>query len=706
VSLGRTTAVQKSLALARAVVDFVERFGHMRLMDMFKQVTTAIFGEGDEALKNRRNRPRIVCDIVVSCLDESGNWQAKVADIGIQGLRLTVGKPMKPGSSLLVSALPGTADEGRPDLRCVVAWCRRIGAGEMAAGLRYDDKPENIASSWVQYLLVKRHYPSFERQDRRVEAGLPVEIRQKGKEGTIPGILLDLSLGGAKIRVERDLTQDAPLLIRFGGGASKLNPVKLQAQVVARSQTHGREGEIYSIKFFPADGSEKRRLRRVLMTLLSGLRTDHRPKAASVRSDPRPAAPDPSSRDLSRVGQTGGLVARKKKAEKRRDTGVSKFLQTPVTAGMPSVPEEQLSAPLSPRVRELLSEPEPRAIFTGEIAVPGRSFLMGCPGNDLPEVELIRGWAAMTFDPPPVSSLLPDMALRPTEDFFHAVHPAMPGCTALCPLLAEAIPAARAGGLLWTSRYGLSRWVQNRRRPIQWLASTVKTRERLERRALTLEEKTFHYLGLIGLGGVGAVKSALMCSQIATTLARELGLDDPDHLDQMRMAALLKDVGEALLFVGLENKHYRDRVSLFLHGMDASICPLESLTPEWPTFRCPGEILAARNPPRRISEELRLMHPIWSEQILSGQGYPEWLLGLVRWHHEAMNGSGYPDGLQGEDIPWVARCVAVADAFSSLLGQGASVPEAMKSINKGAGMVFDPVFVETLQDYLGKMQLL
>ena len=678
----------------------------MSLMDMFKQVTTAIFGEGDEALKNRRSRPRIACDVVVSCLDESGNWQARVTDIGIQGLRLLVARQMKTGSSLLVSALPGTADEGRPDLRCVVSWCRRIGGGEMAAGLRYDDKPENIAQSWVHYMLVKRHYPSFERQDRRVEAGLPVEIRQKGQEGTIPGILLDLSLGGAKVRVERDLAQDAPLLLRFGGGTSKLNPVKLQAQVVARSQTHGREGEIYSLKFFPADGSEKRRLKRVLMTLLSGLRTDQRPKAASVRSDPRPAPPDPASRDLSRIGQSGGLVARKKKAEKRREGGVSKFLQTPSSGGLPAVPEETFQGPLSPRVRELLSEPEPVLGAKTEIATPARSFLMGCPGSDLPEVELVRGWAAMTYEELPGGSVLPDMAMRPTEEFFQMVHPAMPGCAPICGLLSDALPYSASGGLPWGSRYGLSRWVQARRRPLQWIASTVRTRERLERRALTLEEKTFHYLGLLGLGGGGAVKSALMCSQIATTLARELGLDDPAHLEQMRMAALLKDVGETLIFVCLENKQYRDRVSLFLHGLDTSITPLESLSAEARVFRCPSEVLAARNAPRRLSVELRFMHPIWSEQLLSGQGYPDWLLGLVRWHHEAMNGSGYPDGLQGEDIPWVARCVAVADAFASLLGQGASVPQAMKSIQKGAGMVFDPVFVETLQEYLGKMQWL
>jgi hypothetical protein len=665
----------------------------MRLMDMFKQVSSAIFGD-EEALKNRRRVPRIVCDLEVSCLDETGNWQARVTDMGIQGIRVAVPKAMKKGHSLLLSALPGTTAEGRPDLRCLVSWCRRDGAGLIHTGLHYDDSPENIARSWVHYYLLARHYPTSERHDRRVEAGLPIEVRQKGVEGTFPGLLLDLSLGGAKIRVEHNLAAESPLLMRFGGGKSKFNPVKLQAQIVGTPQ----EGQIYSLKFFPSDRSEKRRLRRVLLTLLSGLRTDTRPKAASVRSDPRPTASDTPR---ERPGRSGGL-GKRKRVEPRPEGSVSRFLQTPVSGGLEAAVEPELS----PRVRELLAEPESGKPLVRGLAVPARSFMQGWTGVDLPEVELARGWAPIAFGESLKGSVLPDLALRPTEEFFAYVHPAMPGCSVLCALLLDALPCSQCGALGVATRYGLSRLVQNHRRPLPWLASTIKTRERLERRALTLDQRTFHYLALLGLGGVASIKSALVCAQISTILARELGLDDPVHLEQLRMAAMLKDVGEILIYVGLEGKSFRDRVSLFLHGLDSTTCPLEFLSLDWPIFRCPNEIQINRQGPGRLSNELRMVHPLWSEQILSDQGYPEWLLGLVRWHHEAMNGSGYPDGLQGEEIPWVARCVAVADAFSSLLGEGHPVPQAMGLIERGSGQLFDPVFVESLHEYLGKMQLL
>ncbi len=39
---------------------------------------------------------------------------------------------------------------------------------------------------------------------------------------------------------------------------------------------------------------------------------------------------------------------------------------------------------------------------------------------------------------------------------------------------------------------------------------------------------------------------------------------------------------------------------------------------------------------------------------------------IVRHHHERMDGQGYPDGLAGEDIPLLARIIAVADAYNAM----------------------------------------
>jgi HD-GYP domain-containing protein (c-di-GMP phosphodiesterase class II) len=68
---------------------------------------------------------------------------------------------------------------------------------------------------------------------------------------------------------------------------------------------------------------------------------------------------------------------------------------------------------------------------------------------------------------------------------------------------------------------------------------------------------------------------------------------------------------------------------------------------------------------------------------------------IVRSHHEQWNGAGYPDGLAGEQIPLMARIVAVADAFDAMTTDrpyrsGVSLQSAFEEINDKAGKQFDP----------------
>ena len=41
-------------------------------------------------------------------------------------------------------------------------------------------------------------------------------------------------------------------------------------------------------------------------------------------------------------------------------------------------------------------------------------------------------------------------------------------------------------------------------------------------------------------------------------------------------------------------------------------------------------------------------------------------LDAIRHHHERWDGKGYPFGLAGEAIPFLARLMAVADAYSAM----------------------------------------
>jgi putative nucleotidyltransferase with HDIG domain len=70
----------------------------------------------------------------------------------------------------------------------------------------------------------------------------------------------------------------------------------------------------------------------------------------------------------------------------------------------------------------------------------------------------------------------------------------------------------------------------------------------------------------------------------------------------------------------------------------------------------------------------------------------------VRHHQECFDGSGYPDGLAGNDIPLVARIIAVADAFDAMTTnrpyrRRKAVEEAVQELKAKSGTQFDSVIV-------------
>jgi len=71
----------------------------------------------------------------------------------------------------------------------------------------------------------------------------------------------------------------------------------------------------------------------------------------------------------------------------------------------------------------------------------------------------------------------------------------------------------------------------------------------------------------------------------------------------------------------------------------------------------------------------------------------------LRWHHERWKGGGYPDGLAGEQIPLMARIIAVADTFDAVTTHrpyqtAMTFPEALEVLNKLKGVGFEERIVE------------
>jgi putative nucleotidyltransferase with HDIG domain len=130
----------------------------------------------------------------------------------------------------------------------------------------------------------------------------------------------------------------------------------------------------------------------------------------------------------------------------------------------------------------------------------------------------------------------------------------------------------------------------------------------------------------------------------------------PDQMMWFRMGALLHDVGKVAV-------------------------PLEILT----------------KPGRLDESEWSVMarHPVFGVELIEGVEFPWDLRPMVRHHHERWDGSGYPDQLAGEDIPFEARLLTIADVYDALTTTRSyraafSHREAIDIMSAEAGRTVDP----------------
>jgi putative nucleotidyltransferase with HDIG domain len=161
-------------------------------------------------------------------------------------------------------------------------------------------------------------------------------------------------------------------------------------------------------------------------------------------------------------------------------------------------------------------------------------------------------------------------------------------------------------------------------------------------------------------------------AKYSTLIGQELGLSTED-LDKLRIAALLHDVGK----IGVE-----DRV-----------------------LKKPGSL---------TPEEFGLMkqHTVKGANIMRPVSQLKEMLPGIELHHEHMDGRGYPYGLQGQQIPLMARIIGVADTLDAMTTNrpyqtAMELDYAMNRIRALTGSKFDAVVVTALESAVnaGKLRL-
>ena len=95
-------------------------------------------------------------------------------------------------------------------------------------------------------------------------------------------------------------------------------------------------------------------------------------------------------------------------------------------------------------------------------------------------------------------------------------------------------------------------------------------------------------------------------------------------------------------------------------------------------------------------------HPAAGAEMLKDIPYLAAAIPAIRHHHERWDGHGYPDNLAAEDIPIMARIVAVADSFDAMTSTRTyqnkhSLEQAANDILHKAGTNYDPVVVEAFR---------
>lgn len=113
---------------------------------------------------------------------------------------------------------------------------------------------------------------------------------------------------------------------------------------------------------------------------------------------------------------------------------------------------------------------------------------------------------------------------------------------------------------------------------------------------------------------------------------------------------------------------------------------------------------AVLNKPAALDDkeyELIQRHPIMTASIMRPLSRFRAFADIAAWHHERWDGNGYPDGLQGDEIPLLARIVGIADTWDAMTGdrvyrKGMSHEKAINILESEQDQgQFDPALIRT-----------
>jgi len=139
--------------------------------------------------------------------------------------------------------------------------------------------------------------------------------------------------------------------------------------------------------------------------------------------------------------------------------------------------------------------------------------------------------------------------------------------------------------------------------------------------------------------------------------------------------------------------------TLNLSQTDITILEQAALLHDIGKIATPDGILNKKAPLTKEERQYINMHPVVAREILSTVSDFEDILDIIYHHHERIDGKGYPKGLKRDQIPLLARIIAVADTYDAMLSErpyrsAKTKEEALEELIRVKGSQLDQEIVD------------
>ena len=237
-------------------------------------------------------------------------------------------------------------------------------------------------------------------------------------------------------------------------------------------------------------------------------------------------------------------------------------------------------------------------------------------------------------------------------------------------------------------------------------------------RTMIIESRDYEIqIALILLCFSGSYATAQLYDQISRKNREYVQIiDESMHLTQEMTLQSIRTIVNAIDAKDEYTKGHSQRVSQYAYALSIALGMEEAeaqnirrigLLHDIGKIGVPDSILNKAG--RLTDEEFAVMktHPSVGATILNEITFLPGLNIGARYHHERYDGRGYPSGLKGDEIPYIAKIIGVADAYDAMSSNRVyrtrlSNTEILEEFERCKGTQFDPkitdVFITLLKE--------